>query len=287
MKSERGALRFETHLSTEPSTPGQNTRFSNSHENSGGTQCIASPPPEGPSPFDSLKSSFDLSRIPQDFPATTPSRVSASLRRGATPERVTMHGLLPLQRIAAHASGDYCARAGGEFSGAESAETADTRSLPAQSRETSRRLGSSGEPTSRRGHGRFCDPPAGVASAVSESAPAAPTAHGVLKLTTLGLIRFYQMNLSPALPSACRFYPSCSAYAYEAVEKWGVRKGVWLATGRLLRCRPWGPFGCDPVPEKRGLGAGDWVLEQAGKAQNPTSRTQNPTPSTQNLRPGA
>src|SRR5664279_4905114 len=118
MKSERGALRFETHLSTEPSTPGQDTRLSNSHEHSGGTQCTAPPPPEGPSPSDSLKSLFDLSRIPQDFPATTPSRVSASLRRGATPERVIMHGLLPLQRIAAHASGHHYARTGGKFSGA-------------------------------------------------------------------------------------------------------------------------------------------------------------------------
>jgi hypothetical protein len=69
-----------------------------------------------------------------------------------------------------------------------------------------------------------------------------------MKFLVLGLIRFYQACLSPALPSACRFYPSCSAYAYEAVEKWGVRRGVRLALGRLLRCHPWGAYGCDPVP---------------------------------------
>lgn len=69
-----------------------------------------------------------------------------------------------------------------------------------------------------------------------------------MKFVVLGLIRFYQACLSPAMPSACRFYPSCSAYAYEAVEKWGVWRGVRLALGRLLRCRPWGAYGCDPVP---------------------------------------
>jgi putative membrane protein insertion efficiency factor len=73
----------------------------------------------------------------------------------------------------------------------------------------------------------------------------------------LGLIRFYQVCISPVLPSACRHYPSCSTYAFEAVEKWGVGKGGRLALGRLLRCRPWGSFGYDPVPEKRVLGVGD------------------------------
>jgi hypothetical protein len=66
----------------------------------------------------------------------------------------------------------------------------------------------------------------------------------------LGVIRFYQACLSPVLPSNCRFYPSCSTYAFEAVEKWGVWHGGRLALGRLLRCRPWGRFGYDPVPEK-------------------------------------
>jgi hypothetical protein len=69
-----------------------------------------------------------------------------------------------------------------------------------------------------------------------------------VKSITLGLIRFYQACLSPAFPSACRFYPSCSAYAYEAVERWGVRRGVLLALGRLVRCRPFGNHGIDPVP---------------------------------------
>ena len=69
-----------------------------------------------------------------------------------------------------------------------------------------------------------------------------------MKFVTLALIRFYRACLSPAYPSACRFYPSCSTYAYEAVEKWGAWRGVRLALGRLLRCRPFGGHGIDPVP---------------------------------------
>ena len=69
-----------------------------------------------------------------------------------------------------------------------------------------------------------------------------------MKYITLALIKFYQACLSPAFPSACRFYPSCSAYAYEAVKRWGVRRGVLLALGRLARCRPFGTHGIDPVP---------------------------------------
>ena len=69
-----------------------------------------------------------------------------------------------------------------------------------------------------------------------------------MKFITLALIRFYQACLSPAFPSACRFYPTCSAYTYEAVEKWGVGRGSRLALGRFLRCRPFGGQGIDPVP---------------------------------------
>jgi putative membrane protein insertion efficiency factor len=71
-----------------------------------------------------------------------------------------------------------------------------------------------------------------------------------VKLLVLGLIRFYQACFSPLMPMACRFHPSCSAYAFEAVERWGVWRGGRLALGRVLRCRPWGRFGYDPVPEK-------------------------------------
>ncbi|MGC8907302.1 MAG: membrane protein insertion efficiency factor YidD [Desulfomonilaceae bacterium] len=68
------------------------------------------------------------------------------------------------------------------------------------------------------------------------------------KRVLVGVIRFYQVFLSPLFPSACRFYPTCSEYAILAVVRHGPFKGVWLAVKRLARCRPFGPGGYDPVP---------------------------------------
>jgi putative membrane protein insertion efficiency factor len=62
------------------------------------------------------------------------------------------------------------------------------------------------------------------------------------------LIRGYQVLLSPLLPPSCRFYPTCSQYALEAVTRHGAVKGAWLAARRLARCHPFHPGGFDPVP---------------------------------------
>src|SRR5436309_2834858 len=69
----------------------------------------------------------------------------------------------------------------------------------------------------------------------------------------IALLRVYQLLLRPALAPACRFTPSCSAFAREAIERHGARRGSLLAARRLLRCHPWSPGGNDPVPEARGL----------------------------------
>jgi putative membrane protein insertion efficiency factor len=61
-------------------------------------------------------------------------------------------------------------------------------------------------------------------------------------------IRLYQRTLSRILPPTCRFAPSCSAYAIEALHRHGALKGGWLAVRRIARCHPWGPSGYDPVP---------------------------------------
>lgn len=61
-------------------------------------------------------------------------------------------------------------------------------------------------------------------------------------------IRGYQRFISPGLPPSCRFSPSCSQYALEAVEKYGALKGSWLAVRRLIRCHPFNPGGYDPIP---------------------------------------
>jgi putative membrane protein insertion efficiency factor len=65
----------------------------------------------------------------------------------------------------------------------------------------------------------------------------------------IGIIRIYQALLSPLLGPRCRFHPSCSQYASEALERHGVFKGSWLALRRLVRCHPLHPGGHDPVPE--------------------------------------
>lgn len=67
-------------------------------------------------------------------------------------------------------------------------------------------------------------------------------------------IRAYQLLLSPLLGPRCRFYPSCSAYAIEAISAHGALRGGWLALRRLLRCHPWNPGGPDPVPPRRRAG---------------------------------
>jgi len=65
----------------------------------------------------------------------------------------------------------------------------------------------------------------------------------------LGVIRFYQQGISPYTRPACRFSPTCSAYAAEAVQRHGAARGSWLGLKRILRCRPFGGWGHDPVPE--------------------------------------
>lgn len=69
-----------------------------------------------------------------------------------------------------------------------------------------------------------------------------------MKQLLLAPIRFYRKFISPHTPPSCRFQPTCSEYAYEAVDKYGILKGGRLAIWRILRCNPWGGSGWDPVP---------------------------------------
>ena len=69
-----------------------------------------------------------------------------------------------------------------------------------------------------------------------------------MRFIVQGLIRLYQWTLSPLLGPRCRFYPSCSRYAFEAVGRYGVWRGGWLAVRRLSKCHPLGGHGYDPVP---------------------------------------
>ena len=69
-----------------------------------------------------------------------------------------------------------------------------------------------------------------------------------MKLVAVFLIKVYQLTLSRLLPSSCRFYPSCSEYGVQAVQKHGIFKGSWLTVKRIARCNPFTPGGYDPVP---------------------------------------
>ena len=70
----------------------------------------------------------------------------------------------------------------------------------------------------------------------------------ILVFPFIALIRLYQLIISPLFGPKCRFTPTCSQYALQALKKYGVFKGTWLAIKRISRCHPWGGHGHDPVP---------------------------------------
>ncbi len=72
-----------------------------------------------------------------------------------------------------------------------------------------------------------------------------------MKKLMIKMIRFYQTKISPNTPPRCKYYPTCSQYALEAIETFGAFKGFFLALWRLLRCNPFSKGGIDPVPEKK------------------------------------
>jgi uncharacterized protein len=69
-----------------------------------------------------------------------------------------------------------------------------------------------------------------------------------VKKIALGLIKMYQSTISKVLPSSCRYTPTCSEYTSEAINRYGIFKGIWMGTKRIARCHPWHEGGYDPVP---------------------------------------
>ena len=90
-----------------------------------------------------------------------------------------------------------------------------------------------------------------------------------MKRAAIAMLRVYQWGISPWLPRACRYYPTCSQYAVEAVSRYGVLRGGWMAVRRLARCHPFHAGGYDPVPEMvfsaapvGGSGAPNWCVHK-------------------------
>jgi putative membrane protein insertion efficiency factor len=102
------------------------------------------------------------------------------------------------------------------------------------------------------GAGEFCSARSGAARPAAKSG----SLSRALARTLLAAIRAYQATFAPLMPSGCKFYPSCSHYAYEAIARHGARRGAYLAAARLLRCRPFTRGGHDPVPELENDGVG-------------------------------
>ena len=75
------------------------------------------------------------------------------------------------------------------------------------------------------------------------------SAAGLFAETAVYIIKFYKLLISPLLPASCRYYPTCSVYSIEAIRKFGIIKGGYLAVKRILSCNPFGGYGFDPVPE--------------------------------------
>lgn len=74
----------------------------------------------------------------------------------------------------------------------------------------------------------------------------------ILSHAAIGLVRFYQLAISPLFPASCRYLPTCSQYTIEALRIHGFWRGSWLGIKRIARCHPWGGSGYDPVPPKKG-----------------------------------
>lgn len=99
-----------------------------------------------------------------------------------------------------------------------------------------------------------------------------------IKWILIGIVRFYQLFISPILGPRCRFYPTCSSYTIDAIQQHGVICGTWLAIKRIVRCHPANPGGIDPVPSCGCQKGCKSQLELENEAETETAKeTKKPT----------
>ncbi len=157
-----------------------------------------------------------------------------------------MHGLLPPQWAVTQPPGNHHACTSRDSSDSQPDQAAAAGGLSLEPGGASGGLGHRCESTGEGGRRAVRETQVGVHANLALEAASGRSIQ--MKTLLLAIIRFYQACISPTLPSTCRYFPSCSSYACEAVEKWGAWLGARLALRRVLRCRPWGGHGFDPVP---------------------------------------
>jgi hypothetical protein len=159
------------------------------------------------------------------------------LRRGDSLRRASVRGILrPRGATGGSAHRIYNATRAGQGGGAESNQTAGPRGRPPAPGPV--------EPTVLPRHQSTAQ---GVERSGGGVAPRSREAVSPLQRVVIGPLVFYQRFVSPALPSACRFHPTCSEYMREAVERYGAARGVWMGLRRVARCHPFHSGGFDPV----------------------------------------
>src|SRR5579875_2550237 len=147
-----------------------------------------------------------------------------------------MHHFLPLERLTSHAPGHHNAEGAWKGSGSQPDSAPLARGFSAEP---------GGDPARVRNSAFISK---------RTTLRLRSTASRVIQLTVLSLIRTYQVFFSPLFLPACRYQPTCSVYAYEAVQEWGVWSGLGISLRRLLRCHPFGAYGYDPAPRRSSQG---------------------------------
>jgi len=185
-----------------------------------------------------------------DPQATRPPVASAGRLRPRVPARAAqqwaIHGsALDCERADTHSLRLRDLEAGRQSRDSQSGSEASAGDAARPSRARKLRYRPHGAVGGSDSHLRGAEDGAGAAAQPGEAA----RTPGIAARGLLRLIRIYQATISPSLGNVCRYSPTCSHYAYEAIERHGAIRGTLLALKRLSRCRPWGGSGFDPVPE--------------------------------------